>query len=102
MTNDNVHSPKHYKLGQLNVEVIDVIENVLTPEEFRGFLKGNRIKYCLRSGKKENESEDLEKECWYAKRLVTILKEPSIHPSEEGSVPHLDTSASDPSQSHPL
>lgn len=72
---DQVNSPQHYKLGNLNVEAVDVVEALLTPEEFRGWLKGNRIKYCLRAGKKDNESQDLEKECWFAKRLIEKNKQ---------------------------
>jgi hypothetical protein len=29
------------------------MEAVLTPEEFRGYMKGNIIKYSLRQGKKD-------------------------------------------------
>ena len=32
----------------------DVMQAVLTPEEFRGFLKGNVIKYAMRQGKKSS------------------------------------------------
>ena len=42
---DAVNSPEHY-LGK--IECIDAIEAALTPEEFRGFCKGNIIKYIFR------------------------------------------------------
>lgn len=60
--NDNVNSPNHYRLSVAghDVEVIDIIKAVLTPEEFRGYLKGNNIKYIMRESNK-NHIEDLEK-----------------------------------------
>jgi len=51
--------PKHYTNG--NLECIDAIEASMTSEEFRGFLKGNCMKYLWRAGTKENK---------YLKRLV--------------------------------
>ena len=44
--------PKHYNTG--NLECIDAIEASMTSEEFRGFLKGNCMKYLWRAGTKEN------------------------------------------------
>jgi len=40
----------------------------LTPEEFRGFLKGNIIKYSMRQGKKE-DSDDGNKALHYMQKL---------------------------------
>lgn len=65
---DNVNKPKHYELFP-NVEAIDVIQQVLSAEEFQGYLKGNALKYRLRAGKKENAMEDLAKANWYETRL---------------------------------
>jgi len=44
--NDPVNSPDHYTKGP--VEMIKIIELMLTPEEYRGYLKGNMIKYIGR------------------------------------------------------
>lgn len=44
---DMVNSPSHYQLDGL--EVIDIIRAALTPEEFRGYLKGNDLKYIFGS-----------------------------------------------------
>lgn len=57
---DNVNSPNHYKLTGLDVEVIDVIRASMSPEEFKGYCKGNVIKYVTRENKK-NGMEDLRK-----------------------------------------
>ena len=40
---------------------IDVLRAALTPEEFKGFCKGNALKYLIRAGKKDNELQDLKK-----------------------------------------
>lgn len=56
-----VKSPKHYKLPGLNIESIDVLRAALTPEEFKGFCKGNALKYLIRAGKKDDELQDLKK-----------------------------------------
>ena len=47
---DNVNNPSHYQSNKM--ECIDAIEAQLTPEEFRGFLKGNIAKYLWRATKK--------------------------------------------------
>ena len=64
---DNVNHPTHYNLGTM--ECLDVIKACLTNSEFRGFLKGNVIKYMYRKGEKGDALEDLNKACWYAKKL---------------------------------
>ena len=45
----------------LNIESIDVLRAALTPEEFKGFCKGNALKYLIRAGKKDDELQDLKK-----------------------------------------
>lgn len=61
--NDAVHHPSHYTLPGLAVESVDVIRAVLTPEEFKGWCKGNALKYSLRAGRKDpaKEVQDLAK-----------------------------------------
>ena len=61
--NDAVHHPQHYTLPGLTVESVDVIRAVLTPEEFKGWCKGNALKYSLRAGRKDpaKEGQDLAK-----------------------------------------
>lgn len=55
--NDEVHNPNHYKLNGLNIEVVDVIKAVLTEEEFKGWCRGNALKYLMRAGKKDKSKE---------------------------------------------
>lgn len=65
---DKVNSPNHYKLRGLDIEAIDVIRGALTEDEFRGFCKGNVLKYTIREGHK-NGDEDLKK----AKKYLEFL-----------------------------
>ena len=72
---DNVNNPEHYASGK--IECIDAIESALTPEEFRGFLKGNVMKYIWRERKKSGV-ESLRKAEWYQKRLIKFTTESNI------------------------
>ena len=54
---DEVHAPAHYKLNGLNIESVDVIRAVLTDEEFKGWCRGNALKYLMRAGKKDKAKE---------------------------------------------
>ena len=58
--NDNIKSPKHYKLEGLNVESIEVIKSILGKQGFKAFCKGNTMKYLIRAEKK-NGLEDYRK-----------------------------------------
>jgi hypothetical protein len=60
-------NPDHYKQG--SVECIDAIQSALTPEEFRGYLKGNVLKYTWRERMKKGD-EDMAKARWYLGRLL--------------------------------
>lgn len=67
---DMVNSPLHYKIG--GIEAIDYIQAKLTPEEFRGYLKGNVLKYTSRAGYKEDAGKDVDKMVWYALKLQSL------------------------------
>lgn len=64
---DTVFNPKHYMQG--SHECINEIKAMLSPEEFKGFLKGNVIKYRYRANLK-NGKEDLAKADNYAYYLI--------------------------------
>ena len=68
---DPVNHPAHYTHG--GIETIDFIQAKLTPEEFRGYLKGNILKYGSRLGHKENDMQDAGKLAWYTNKLRTVL-----------------------------
>jgi len=63
----DVKTQPHY-MAQ-SIQPIRVMQLILTPEEFRGFLKGNIIKYIARADFK-GEQDDLDKAEVYAKWLV--------------------------------
>lgn len=65
---DIVNSPKHYAKG--NIECIQAIRAALTPEEFRGYLRGNMLKYLWRYDCKDSAIVDLKKAEWYLKELL--------------------------------
>lgn len=69
LVSDNVNAPDHYKLRGLDIEAIDVIRGALTQDEFRGFCKGNVLKYTIREAHK-NGDEDLKK----AKKYLDFLE----------------------------
>jgi len=64
---DMVNQPPHYTAG--GIECIDAIRAALTPEEFRGFCKGNAIKYSWRE-KLKGGDEDLKKAAWYLAKVI--------------------------------
>jgi hypothetical protein len=64
---DNVNHPPHYKQG--DIECIDAIEAALTEEEFRGYCKGNALKYVWRERHK-GQDESLRKAVWYLNRAL--------------------------------
>ena len=61
----------HYK--DMPIQPWNVMQSVLTPSEFKGFLKGNIIKYAMRSGKKVGASDDSEKAKHYAQKLAEVV-----------------------------
>lgn len=68
---DPVNSPSHYTNNDGGIECIEAIEASLSLEAFKGFLKGNAMKYLWRYDRK-NGVEDLKKAEWYLDRLVAI------------------------------
>ena len=64
---DPVNHPEHYTSG--SIECIDAIRAALTEEEFRGYCKGNALKYVWRERHKGGD-ESLAKADWYLKCLT--------------------------------
>lgn len=67
---DNVNHPPHYVRN--GPECIDAIESALSEEEFRGYIKGNIIKYAWRE-KHKGKDEDIAKLKWYVDRLLRYI-----------------------------
>ena len=66
---DVVNHPSHYTDG--GIECIEAIEAALTNEEFRGYCKGNNLKYTWRERHKGG-TESLKKAQWYLDRLIQL------------------------------
>lgn len=72
---------EHYQL--LHMQPIEIMQKLLTPEEFRGFLHGNIIKYALRCGHKDDAGKEMEKVVQYAKWYVETVRGNVIDPRAE-------------------
>ena len=68
---DMVGSPKHYNTG--NIECIDAIEESMSSVAFKGYLKGNCMKYLWRYDYKGKQVEDLQKAAWYLNKLTEMV-----------------------------
>lgn len=55
--------------GSISLQYIEVMEFLMTEEEFRGHLKGQAWKYMLRLGGKDDEVQELSKSAWYVNYL---------------------------------
>lgn len=70
---NKVNHPLHYTLGANGIECIDAIKASMSGYEFRGYLKGNVMKYLWRYRLKGRDKEDLQKAQWYLNRLIDEL-----------------------------
>ena len=62
----------YYDAG--GISTMDIIKAKLTPEQYKGFLLGNQIKYLCRLNHKGDPQRDAEKAANYA-RLLKELNE---------------------------
>jgi len=67
---DDVNRPAHYNTGGL--ETIELIRLSMSDEEFKGYLKGNILKYVSRYRHKHpsEPKKDLLKAQWYLNKLL--------------------------------
>ena len=70
---DPVYSPAHYNTG--NIECIVAIEESMSSVAFKGYLKGNCLKYLWRYDYKGKQVEDLQKATWYLSKLTAQVTE---------------------------
>ena len=71
---------KHYQV--LQQQPIEIMQRLMTPEQFKGFLWGNVIKYALRCGQKDNPVKEMQKVAQYAKWYVQVCEGKTIDPRE--------------------
>lgn len=69
---DVVNRPKHYNAGA--IECIEAIKASMSDIEFKGYLKGNILKYVWRYNYKGRPKEDIDKAAWYLARLQKEIK----------------------------
>ena len=67
---DDVIDPKSSYYDAGGISTMDVIKAKLTPEQFKGYLLGNQIKYSLRLNHKGDPERDAEKAANYSRLLV--------------------------------
>lgn len=71
-SHDIIKNPSHYNRN--GIESINVLKAFLTPEEFKGYLKGTQLTYLMRSPWKRQEKDDILKSGVYSKWLVDEVK----------------------------
>jgi hypothetical protein len=73
---EKINHPEYYGGIENQFEVIKIIEHYNL-----GFHLGNVLKYILRAGVKDQDTEiqDLEKARWYIERKIERLKEDDVH-----------------------
>ena len=68
---DVVNNPDHYNTG--TIECIEAIEESMSSVAYKGYLKGNAMKYLWRYDYKGKQVEDLQKCQWYLARLTQVV-----------------------------
>jgi hypothetical protein len=64
-----ISHPERYG-GDTTYECIKVLEAWLPEEQYKGFLRGNTLKYLCRLGKKDQSIQELKKAAWYLNKLI--------------------------------
>ena len=80
ITGGNAKDAMHYQVGR--IQPIELMQDVMTPEQLKGFLRGNIMKYVLRLGYKDDELKEAEKIKAYASMLVDLLNGKTINPMD--------------------
>jgi hypothetical protein len=75
---EKLNNPNEYQVGgnhyrDLTLQPWELMEGILSKEEFVGFLKGNAIKYAMRQGRKD--SDDANKARHYLAKLAEVLND---------------------------
>ena len=65
----SVSTPRHY---DTEVQPWDYMRQIMTPDEFEGFLRGNVIKYVSRY-KDKNGKQDILKAKHYLEKMLEIM-----------------------------
>lgn len=71
-TETDAINPAHYRVEGIP-EAIEIMQGLMTKEQFEGFLWGNILKYAYRYGRKGDKKETAGKIAWYAKKLEEVV-----------------------------
>ena len=74
---DDAINPSHYQVDGIP-EAIEIMEHLMTKEQFEGFLWGNILKYAYRYGRKGDKKETAGKIEWYAKKLKEVVDNATV------------------------
>lgn len=72
---------KHYQIAP--VELIEILQMYLPPEQFQGYLRGNALKYLLRMGHKDEPKKEIDKAYQFSKWLRQAANGETINPRQE-------------------
>ena len=72
-TIDQIQVGGDYDKNQAGIQPLSVIESLMSPDQFKGFLRGNVIKYIARCDKKGG-AEDLKKARHYLDKLIEVCE----------------------------
>ena len=73
--------PEYYDAHYLgDVQPIELMQSVMSPEAFMGFLRGNLLKYASRLGKKDDVAKETTKILRYAEWLDKAAKGEKVNP----------------------
>ncbi|WP_320186692.1 DUF3310 domain-containing protein [Macrococcoides caseolyticum] len=74
LAKQNINPPSHYAPNGLGTDVIGFLESQFSYEAYKGFMIGNIIKYATRTGRKDEEINELKKIVDYADRIIGFLE----------------------------
>ena len=69
-----INIPSHYAPSGEGTDVIGFLESQFSYEAYKGFMIGNIIKYATRTGRKDEEINELKKIVDYADRIISFLE----------------------------
>ena len=74
----------HYQT--LTQQPIEIMQRLMTKEQFLGFCHGNVVKYALRCGRKDDPAKEMEKVRQYADWYVSAARGETIDPMKKAQV----------------
>jgi hypothetical protein len=81
----DIKKPLQPHYNELAIEPIDILIADLTPDEFKGYCKGNILKYILRADHKGGLT-DYEKASVYIQWLIESEKQRRAKPHSKGTI----------------